>query len=340
MRAGSILDADMATLGTWLRSGLAWWRTELQAMLPDRLQRGVGTEKRYLTYHGDSGFSLHLHGVSTPVQPDAKLSHGLAVNIAPQLCLVRTIRLPALSEGDLRKLVALDADRIMPLPSASLVLAIKVKGQSGGQAIVEIAGLPRTTAIRLIEDLAAHGVTPGRIGLFGEAHNFDFTGAFNEAGLSGTSGSAAGAWWAVAAFLFMLNIGMLIWRDVQQVDRLAALVEEQGPAVNAARTITRRIDGTQRAAQQLVVRRDRQDAVKLLVAITTILPPKAWIQRFQWDGRIVRLTGYKREGVDVIGALRKSPMFVDVRAANSDVIAEIPTGQPFDVTASIRQPAS
>jgi hypothetical protein len=63
------------------------------------------------------------------------------------------------------------------------------------------------------------------------------------------------------------------------------------------------------------------------------------VQRFAWDGKVVRLSGYKRDGTDVIGALRKSPYFKDVRAANAEAMAEVPTGQPFDLSATVRQGA-
>ena len=337
MAAASILDADMATLGSWIRTGFTWWQAELYAMIPDRLRRRSGLAKRYVTYHGDAGFTLHDQGVVTQIQPGETVGTGVPLTIDSPLCLVRELRLPLLGESDLRKLVALDADRIMPLPGSSLLLAINVTGQSGGQSIVQVAGLPRSTATRMLELLAAQGTTPSRIGLNDGAHDFDFTSAFKDAGLLGASGSVAARWWAMVAFLFVLNSGILILRDIQHVDRLSALVEAQAPAVNAARTIARRIDTSQRSAQQLVLRREQQDVLQLLAAITAILPPKSWVQRFQWDGRVVRLTGYKREGIDVIGALRKSPILVDVRAANSDVVAEVPTGQPFDVTATVRR---
>jgi hypothetical protein len=49
----------------------------------------------------------------------------------------------------------------------------------------------------------------------------------------------------------------------------------------------------------------------------------------------VRLSGYKRPGVDVIGALRKSPRLADVVAASAETVASLPTGEPFDITARV-----
>ena len=37
--SGSILEADMTTVGRWLRDGWRWWIDELTSMVPPRIRR-------------------------------------------------------------------------------------------------------------------------------------------------------------------------------------------------------------------------------------------------------------------------------------------------------------
>ncbi len=148
-------------------------------------------------------------------------------------------------------------------------------------------------------------------------------------------GDARSAWWAIAGFLFALNLGLLVWRDMQSVLQLERLLEQQAPAVDTARAITRRIAASNGRAIELVARRERYDPLDALAAATRALPAQAWVQRYAWDGKGVRISGYKARGTDVTGALRRSGRFAGVRLAGADSMAEVPAGQPFDVTATL-----
>ena len=326
MELKSLLDADMATIAGWIRSGFAWWTDELRALLPARFTRRSAVFPAWFDYAGPG--ELVRRGEGSPQ----------AVLIAPELCLVREVELPPLGQRDLERLVRLDADRIMPIPADRLVLA--ARADPAERSRVTVAALPLDSARALLDELAATGLQPGCIALASEAHEgvaaVDFTWALADAGLMARQRSAAAGWWALVAFLFVLNVGLLVWRDTQSVTRLQDLVDSQTPAVTSARTIAKRIAATERQALELANLRRRQDALAVLAAATAALPPGAWVQRYAWDGGTLRLSGYKRAGVDVVGALRKSPRLADVRAGNSGEVAEVQGGQPFDVTAVVR----
>jgi len=326
MATNSLLDTDMATVASWFRSGFAWWMDELRAMLPAALRRRDHELHAYVLYRGTDDWDKVGRGDTLPLLID------------PALCLLRQMTLPPMGEVDLRCLVQLDADRILPMPASQLVIAAKAGPED--RTVVTVAGFPRERAREMLAEMRAKGIAPARIGVADARASgrmaLDLTPGLAEAGLIEPVGKTAVGWWAIVAFLFALNIGLLVWRDVQEVARLEALVAEQAPAVNAARAIASRIANTQRQAQQLASRRSRQDAVAILAAVTEALPERAWVQRYAWDGSAIRLSGYKREGVDIIGALRKSPHFAEIRAGNAEAIAEVPTGQPFDLTATVK----
>lgn len=325
MAAGSILDADMATVSGWFRSGFAWWLEEMQTIMPfafTKRDRAIGN---YLYYQKDG--TLASHGTGNPE----------AILVDPDMCLVREIVLPVLGDADLARVVALDADRIMPIPAEQLIVGAKADAKD--RTCVTVAGLRKATVVTLLESAREAGFAPPqRIGLFDQASPgrmaIDFSQGCAAAGLTAAIRPVALTYWAIVAFLFALNIGALVWRDVESVRNFEALVAAQAPAVNAARTISKKISNTQKSAQILAERRANQNAFAVLAAVTQAMPERAWVQRFSWDGRSIRLSGYKREGTDVIGALRKSPYLRDVRAANAEAMAEVPTGQPFDLSAT------
>lgn len=333
MDVKAILDADLTTVAGWLRSGFAWWVDELRGLLPAGLTRRSAAFAAWADYAGPG--QLHRHCNST----------ALPVLIAPGLCLVRELDLPPLGQADLDRLVRMDADRIMPIPPARLILAARADPAADappGLRRVTVGALPRETAEALLAELAGAGLQPTAIALADADHPgvaaLDFTPALAAAGLIARPRAVAANWWALVGFLFVLNIGVLVWRDAERVRQIEELVDSQAPAVNAARAIAKRISATERQARELARLRQRQDGLAVLAAATEALPAGAWVQRYAWDGTTIRLSGYKRMGVDVVGALRKSPRFAAVRAANAEAVAELPTGQPFDLTAVVKEP--
>lgn len=328
MKAGnSILDADMATVLGWLRSGWTWWSAELRAMLPAGLRAGGSAPANLVMWRGPGDWDRT--GKGAPV-----------VLIDPALCLMRELTLPVLGEADLMRLVMFDAPRILPLPPQNLVIA--AAADPADRTRVTVAALPRDTAQQMLAEMEAAALVPQRVGVARESDParmaVDFTRALADITPLPGAGGAAQAWWAIAGFLFLLNLGLLVWRDVQSVDHLQALVDEQAPAVNAAQQISHRIASAGRNAGALASRRAAHDPLDALAATTRALPARAWVQSWAWDGSAVRLSGYKREGVDVVAALRQSGRFAEVRLAGTDAMAAVPAGQPFDLSARVIAP--
>lgn len=323
MQTSKFLDADMKTVAGWLRQGLDWWVEELRGLMPAALRPRLRPSGDYVEYRGSGDFARIGRGGAGPALVD------------PALCLVLVQEFPPLSDADLARAIALDADRILPMPAAQAVFGHARIDRDHGA--VRIAALPLDRARDLLRELGEAGVVPARIGLADPSipgmMAVDLTSGFVGAGLLPPVREAVARWWAVAAMLFALNIGVLVWRDVQEVAAFAGLVEAQAPAVAAARGISARISGTQRRAMELAERRRQRDALAVLAAATRVMPPAAWVQRFTWDGSRLRLAGYRRPQADVAAALRASEQFVEVKSNNAEAIAELPTGQPFDLTA-------
>lgn len=341
MKTGTLLDADMTTLARLLSDGARWWVNELNAMLPGWAQRERKPISGLVAHYGADG-QLRLEGESLPLSSadQAGAARGATILIPDKLSLVRTVALPVMGRADLRKLVMLDLDRLMPFAADTAYADVAPTGTVSvdGKAEVAIAALPKSQ-IAAIHTLATEaGLVPRAIGIADSDNRlrFDFLPGLVADGQAVATRSGVAFWWWLLAALFAINVAALVFRDMRSVSQLAALVESQQPAANAARRLARNIAGEEGVRAELLARRKRDNALAALAFVTRAVPPGVWIQRYSWNGATLRLSGYKQSNVDVVAVLRKSGVFDSVRASASDVAAESTTGQPFDITAEWR----
>jgi hypothetical protein len=138
------------------------------------------------------------------------------------------------------------------------------------------------------------------------------------------------------ALLFGLNLALLVVRDIQSLNSLEEQVGAHATTATTARRMRAQLVAEDVARRDWAARRVATDPLALLSDLTRALPDSAWVQRLSWDGAQLRLTGFKRGGVDVIAPLRALPRFAAVRAAGNDVATRQAVGEPFDITAESR----
>ena len=332
MKTGSFLDMDMTTLSQRLGEGYRWWIGELSAMLPVRFRsRGRRLSGPVAEYNPDGGYLLDGDVVSS-LETTATTSATLL--IPSSLCLIRSVALPALRQADLRKLVALDLDRLMPFAAdtAYADVATDVDGAT------RVAALPKTLAQEIYHGAVARGITPILLGVSSEdggALDFDFLSMLRADGIAPAAANGRRFWWTLVALLFLANVAVLILRDVQSVSRMSALVDAQASSALAARKLALRVAQEDALRASLLQQRAAGDPLSILAFASRAVPEGAWVQRLAWTGDTLRLAGYKHASVDMLSTIRKSGRFATVRASTSDVSAESNTGQPFDVTAEV-----
>lgn len=304
MTLRELLSADMPTLRRWLAQGWEWWTGQLAAMLPGtaRRQRHRGTviardPADPCGWHVvGTGQSAHMLG--------ARQRQGLLAALRPGDILCRTIDVPPLGRGELRQMLAMDIDRIGPIPQPQAVFDVEPVERSETRLSVRLGMVPRDRLMGWIGSLDAMDIRPSRIALAEEdGYHFDFLKA---AGIA-RADSGRWRWWAVVATLVALNIGALIWRDMAALEATRGAVEEQAPAGRTALLIRQRIEKEQQRRQGLVRARAEQDPLPLLAALSAALPPGAWVQRLEYRQRQVRLVGFAPGATDVAEALRQSP---------------------------------
>lgn len=337
MKADTILNADMATMGGWLRDGWRWWTSELAAMIPSSW-RGTHWSNGPLAHYDSDGTIMMVRGIAGSIEQPRAVDLALPASLA----LMREIDLPPMSQTDMRNYLALEAGRLFPFADASLISAAEPGRREAGAKTspMRVAALHRDTLMSAIAAARNAGLAPQRIMLVDPAAPdqtmFDFAPPLRAEGHLPPQSQQARLWWSLVGFAVLLNIGLLIWRDQQSVARLQEAVDAQTPAVSIYRAIAGRTARIEQVARTTVARRTQQDALGDLAAATAALPDSAWVQRYDWDGRSLRIAGYLRPPTDIVAALGKSGHFSNVRPSNADVQADMPIGQPFDISADIR----
>jgi hypothetical protein len=323
----SILDADMATVGSWLAQGFDWWVETLAGMLPAALRRPANRPAKTVALAADG----RIPGDAPPVR-------GAVLLLPRDAVLLRTVELPL--EGGRRQAVATvlaEAERLLPVPPAALLLAARVAGEDrAGQSVtVELAALPLATGETLAREFAERrDGPPARIDhrlQSGAPAGADFGPAMRASGLLPPASRARARWWIAVGLFLALNLALVVWRDIAAVERLERLVAEQQPAVGIAERLQRRILRLDALATGAAARRGAGEPLALMGEIADRLPPGAWLQRLALEEGVLRLAGYRPREANVVAALRASPSFTDVRNAGATTLAEIPAGQPFEV---------
>ena len=334
---GGILDADMTTLARQARAGWDWWRHELAELVPAawraRLPRRAGV---VATFDGVDAFALSRRGQPLTARSQRRPVAAL-VAIPAELCLVRETSLPIVGPRDLRQLVALSQERLMPFPAGAALIDTLVisRDAAAGRQQVAVAALPRTTADAAIAAAARAGIAPTGFGVTqpNGTVSFDFL-----SGMDGAGASAARArriWWAAVAVLLALNLGALVGGDISATGQLEALVAEHGQAAGLARAVRQRVVREEARRYALVDRRAVTDPLDLLADLTRLIPATAWVERLGWDGRQLRLSGYKQGATDLMAALRRSPRLGAARPTSGEVAATTSAGEPFDITVDV-----
>jgi general secretion pathway protein L len=338
MTGTAILDADMATVARWLREGFDWWQSELAQLVPPGLRGRLSTRAATIAQQGDDGsFTFRRNGAVVP-RPASSGPLPVTLVVPASQCLTRTLTLPAMGAGDLRRLVELDSDRLLPFPPGAAVIDIEVGARDavGGRQEVVVAALPRDRAQAAIAAATAAQLEPRALSvaaaLPGQPARFDFLPLLRSDGAWSASADARVRWWGAVLLLIAVNLGALVLRDVQATNALDELVEAHGETAATARGLRQRIvaDDARRAAQLRA--RSTAEPLDLLAQLTRAMPDSSWVQRLELaDGRL-RLVGYQAQREPVAAALHAVPRFARVQAAPSELAGGPASAAPFDVT--------
>lgn len=319
MTGRGILDADMATLGQWARAGWRWWRDEMAALVPTRWR----AQPPRVAWDGAADL--------------ADLPARAALELPADAALTRRIETPLMSRQELDGMIALEARRLMPLAGEGAVLAARIAARQADRArmTVDLASLAPAQVEDLATALATAPVRPAAVlaPLPDKSGAIDLLPALTRAGVLPAAGRATAIAWIAVAFLFALNLGVLVWRDSASVDALQAMVDDQRGGTAIAARVIARMRAQDAVVADLAAARRTREPLALMGRLAGALPRGTWLRRFSLSGDTLRLTGMHPHGADIAGALRHAG-FAVVRYGDSGE-APTPLGEPFDATIAI-----
>jgi general secretion pathway protein L len=332
MSGRGILDANMRTLAQWMAQGLQWWLTQLRDMAPGWLTKGLAGAAPACHYDPHAGAFSPAPGMRRWC---AMLPSGLA--------LARSIALPRMSASALDRMVALEADRLLPFADAQAVVAARSMTQQSddpARQTVVVAGLSAAAASALAQAILAQPTLPLQVLVpLEQGAAVDILSAMVRVGLLPDERARARLWWVAALALFALNLGLIVWRDVAALEQVDAGVAAQQPALTVARRITARIRANDRVALTVMHDRAQGEPLQMMARAGAALPPGVWLQRWGWQGDTLHLVGLRPVQADVSGALRAAGFATlryadsagDATTQESATAAATPLGTPFDI---------
>jgi general secretion pathway protein L len=336
-------EMDFASVASLARRGLAWWGEELAGMVPARWRGSFTARPRLFAEHlAEGGWRVWRDGrlaADRLTASEAKRPVGILMSSTG--VLVRELEIPRVPRADVRRMIALDIDRLSPLKPDLVYFDVEVldPGGSGPRQQVLLGLAPRAAAAA-VEEARAAGLRPGRLSISLEDRDgpprFDFLPQV-QAAAGERSVTPRRAWaWGAVALLMALNLALLVARDIASVSDLRRLVEAQQPAASAAMRVRAAVDGEEARRRNLLARGAGSDPLAVLNAVTQAMPARAWVQHLEWNGRTIRIVGFKTGGLDIGAAVRGSGAFANPRADAADAGARNAAGQPFDITADAR----
>ncbi|MDR3509127.1 MAG: hypothetical protein P4L64_14635 [Caulobacteraceae bacterium] len=342
MTPQQILNADLGTIGRWARQGLSWWVQELTDLIPPALRRRPRQGTRWLAEMTtlDGPIRLWRHGALAETLVATATPGRSADLLAPRdMVLVRDLEFPRLSAADLHRLVDLNIDRFTPFAADQVYFDTTVIGPvaDGAKQRVRLGVITRDRAKAILARADAMGLKVERFGIGGGedgvTQQFDFMRAvWAEAG--GDPTNRRRVWlWAACAGLVAANLLVAVLRDMNDVAQLQRLIDAQQPTVTLALRLRKTVEAERARRLALLTRRSVHEPLRILDAVTRDLPNGQWALRLEWNGRAVRLVGFKQPDFDMLTALH-GPALGNARSLLSDMPTKTPNGlTPFDVMA-------
>lgn len=335
MNFKDLLNTDHEAIIQWLLHAFRWWVDELMGMAPpewrDRLlKRNFAIAEltdRGILYRKQSGEAL-----ATKPRGSVKLL------IPAGEVLTREADLPIMPASDLKRMVALDLDRLTPFRAEQVLFDMEVvsRDEERGRQQVVIGVVPRGAAVKAVEQARSNDLEPAFIGVAprsGQRWNLNFLPALRET--QGGTGARRRAvyWWVAASVLLVFNLFMLNYRDTSRTSQLRESVESQQGPVSVAMRLRDKVQKEAARRADLLKQQKQSAPLPVLDAVSQALPDGAWVERFEWNGKTVHIRGFRKEMPNMLAKIEASPQLRNARSLTADPHAAMSATGSFDLSA-------
>jgi general secretion pathway protein L len=168
MTLQELLNADVSSIGQWARQGFAWWIDELSTLLPVNWRNWFSARTRRLVEPlAAGGWRQWQNGkLLAPAQAARAAKGGVGLILPADAVLLRRLEFPRVPLSDVRRMVALDIDRLSPLAGDLVYHDVEIveRDAGDGKQTVLLGVTPRETAARYLEEARAAGFEPVAMG--------------------------------------------------------------------------------------------------------------------------------------------------------------------------------
>jgi general secretion pathway protein L len=337
MNAKELLNMDMETATRWLLHFWRWWTGELASMLPAGWRERLIRRSR-ITAEMKGGTLLYRNAETGQVI-GAKPRGRVTFLMPSGQVLIREMELPLLPMSDVKRMLALDIDRLTPFQPEQVYFDADIvsRDQEAGRQQVALGVMRRDTATAILTDVQAHDLVPAAVGVKardgGTAPSFDFLAAMRDAEGGGAAQKRSLYWWAGAAALLVFNFAILTWRDTSNLGQLREAVQSQAGPMKVALRIRERVDGEAARRAELLDAKEKLSPLPVLDAVTAAMPMDAWVRHFEWNGKTVHIIGARKTSQDILARIEASPYLRNAKSLSTDNRTDAQGYQPFEMTA-------
>jgi general secretion pathway protein L len=353
--------------GSPLPPFLAWWGSELRALLPRRWRDALaGGADWYLLERRDGDWWLYRDGTgeapthwsdaSDPAIQQQALRQALS-QVDPQdlrlaLCLPsasglrRVIALPLAARDNLAQVVRFEIDRQTPFRAEQVYVDVREVAQPAteGRFAVELVAVPKSTLDPLLERLAALRIRIDAVDLRapdGRA-GANLLPPEQRPSRSDPRRRLNIALATACVLLVGLVLGQWLHNRQQALAEMQAQVDTMRSEAQQVATLRQQLQDNAGAAGFLAQKKkDTVSVLALLDELTRRLPETAWLERFSVDsGGQLGFQGQSVQAAKLIDALKDATLIRDVGFQGS-IQPDPTTGKErFYMVGKVRQPTA
>jgi general secretion pathway protein L len=337
MNLKDLLSTDHEAIAQWLMHAFRWWIDELMTLVPPEWRDRLLQRNAIVAELKDDGIEYRDEKTNEILRE--KPRGAIRVLVSPDKVLTRQVDLPILPASDIRRIVSLDLDRLTPFQSDQILFDTEIlaRDEENGRQKILLGVLPRSGAAQVLERIRAVNLQPAAIGVAsagGTRPGFDFLPSLIEAEGGSAARRRATYFWAAVAVLIIFNVFLLNYRGSNALDQLRETVESQQAPVTVAMRLRDKVEHEATRRADLLKQQAQSSPLRILDAVTQVIPSDAWVERFEWNGRAVHIRGFRKGVPDLLARLEASPVLRNARSLASDSRAGTTVGDAsFELTA-------
>ncbi len=323
----TLLPSEETPLGRALVGFYRWWIEGLRKVLPRRGETARGDtlrivlESNRLRLATADGIEQPWSAESGALAPDfvaalraARGNRALVVELAADLALIKTLRLPALGRDELEAAIGYQLTSATPFPPDQLFSGQQVASRDAKGMEVELIAVPKRFVEPLLQTLVDAGIgAPQRLVVSGHE-------GVNLLPRADTSnGGARRIGWRLPLLLLLgLLLAALmvvpVWKKRAQLIKLEtelAVVKKQAAPLLKSKDRAMKL---QKSLSELARPSERTPTeLEIIERLSALLPDTDWLIEMRFTKGRIQLRGEAAHAVDVLERLQNAAEFTDAR---------------------------